>query len=69
MRTPKHIRAILREFPGATARPTRGGHWKICRDGLPVVFASSTPSDWRETANTRARLRRRVPAATIPLAP
>ena len=54
---PPHLRQLLREFPQASVRRTRGGHWLIETPAGPIIEASS-PSDRRGVANARARLRR-----------
>ena len=55
-------RAILarldREFDGLRVELTNGGHYRLRLPGAQVVHMASTPSDWREFLNTRARLRR-----------
>ena len=54
----KPLRQLLLDFPQASARQTRGGHWIIDTPGGPL-FLSATPSDWRAIKNIRAELRRR----------
>lgn len=43
---------------GWDVRRTPGGHLKFLKPGLPVIYSSSTASDFRSGLNTRAQLRR-----------
>jgi len=44
---------------GYTVEKTRGQHFKITRTDKPgVVYAASTPGDYRATKNLQASLRR-----------
>lgn len=43
---------------GWTISHTNGGHLRFSKPGLPPIFTSSTPSDYRAERNMRAQLRR-----------
>jgi hypothetical protein len=37
---------------------TQGGHIRFTKAGMPPIFTSSTPSDYRAELNAKAQLRR-----------
>ena len=58
----KDLETLVRDLQrqGWTVVKTKNGHWQFISPeaGRAIVVASSTPSDLREIANTRSRLRR-----------
>jgi len=53
----RELRSLARQ-QGWSVTPTRGGHLRLPKAGAGVVFASSTPSDWRVLTKVRADLKR-----------
>jgi len=46
---------------GFVARPTKSGHWKLTHPNMQgIVYASSSPSDYRGILNMQALLRRKM---------
>ena len=56
----KDLKQLVRlyEQHGWSVDPTNGGHLRFRGPLGELVFASSTPSDWRSVANLKAQLRR-----------
>ena len=55
------LKQILRELraQGWRVEMRKGSHWKLAPpNGGPIVFCSSTPSDWRAIHHIRADCRR-----------
>lgn len=57
----KDMEALLREVEarGWTVVKTNNNHWRMTHPGTAkVIFASSTPSDWRAVTNMRSMVQR-----------
>jgi hypothetical protein len=56
----REVIELLREAEehGWRVRLTKRGHWRLQHPTGGLVFAPSTPSDWRSVKNTAAHLRR-----------
>lgn len=61
----REMRELVKEAAkdGWTVTLRKGGHLKFEHPEAACVFASSTPSDHRSVANTRAQLRRNLKEA------
>lgn len=56
----KDLVNIAKEQGWTVYQSKRRGHWKFFSPdpNVPVIFTSSTPSDWRSAKNLRSELRR-----------
>lgn len=54
----KGLRQLLAAHPHWRPSPTGSGHLKLTSPTGAVVYAGSTPSNWRALKNLRAQLRR-----------
>jgi predicted RNA binding protein YcfA (HicA-like mRNA interferase family) len=56
----KHGIRLLMDFAlshGWKVSRTQGGHIRFTKPGMPAIFTSSTPGDYRTELNTKPRLR------------
>lgn len=61
VRSARHGIRLLMNFAlahGWKVSRTQGGHIRFTKAGMPAIFTSSTPSDYRTELNTKAQLRR-----------
>lgn len=61
IRSATHGMRLLMDFAlshGWKVSPTQGGHIRFTKAGMPAIFTSSTPSDYRAEPNANVQLRR-----------
>jgi hypothetical protein len=56
----KRFRKLIQfaQKEGWTVTRTSGGHLKLAKAGLPLIYTSTTPSDHRAERNVRAQILR-----------